>query len=251
VIRYRLDQAIVFGLRTAGKSFTLWRLDPCSVSYAGTTSTGPGQHGSKWYQWNDYKTLLRYIAAIHSAEVMRDHTIKYVPGGGQMWEIRVKDVQYRVHPFLASHPLGRMTRVGIAYPTTWIKDEHNTISIQGGELSGPAFIKISYVSTNSRFREEELYEQAHSQGYIPGLARLVAHETRSFFVQGEHGWKQKEVVVLGSGGEPLNQCKTVKELLMATYDTIESKSYVFLFSAAYLNGSPGGDGEAGCFASGY
>lgn len=49
---------------------------------------------------------------------MRDETIEYVPGGGQMWNILVEGVKYKVHPFFASYPLGRVTRVGIAYPTT-------------------------------------------------------------------------------------------------------------------------------------
>src|ERR1700748_298629 len=112
-----------------------------------------------------------------------------------MWKISVKEVQYIVHPFFASYPLGRMTRVGVAYPTAWIEGENCTL-IEGGELSGPTFIKISYVNTNSQFREEKLYKQAHSEGYIPGLARLVAHESRPFFVKSEHGLRQKEVLVL-------------------------------------------------------
>jgi hypothetical protein len=168
-----------------------------------------------------------------------------------MWEISVKEVQYRVHPFFASYPPGRTTRVGIAYPTTWIEGGDTTIAIEGGELSGPVYMKITYIDPKSRFREEKLYEQAHSRGYIPGLARLVAHESRPFFVEGEHGLRQKEVLVLGSGGEPLNKCESVKELLKVIYDAIESRSSMFMFSEAYLIGSPAGDGGAGCFASRY
>ncbi len=244
MIRYRLDQTIAFGLQTAQKKWTLWRLDPGSVLYTGTTttttSTGRDPFSPKWYQWNDYENLLQYITAIHSAELIRDRTIKYVPGGGQMWEIKVKEIQYRVHPFFASYPLGRLTRVGIAYPIT---------PTGGGELSNRAYIKISYVAENLRFREADLYELAHSNGYIPGLARLVAHELRPFFVKSEHGLRQKEVVVLGSGGEPLHKCESVYVLLKVIYDVIQSRSCVSLFSAAYLIGSPAGDGGSGCFAS--
>ena len=165
---------------------------------------------------------------------MRDETIKYVPGGGQMWNISVEGVQYRMHPFFASYPLGRVTRVGIAYPTT---------PTEGGRLSDPVYIKIGYVDTNSRFREPALYTQAHSNGYIPGLCRLVAHELRPYFVQGErHGLRQKEVIVLGTGGEPLNKCESVRELLKVMYDVIESRSCGSLFSAANLIGSPTDDG---------
>ena len=156
-----------------------------------------------------------------------------------MWKVSVKGVEYSVHPFFASYPLGRMTRVGIAYPTL----------TEGEELPGRTYMKISYVDTNSRFREAELYEKAHSHGYIPGLARLVAHESRPFFVEDKHGLRQKEVVVLGSGGEPLNRCESVKHLLMVIYDVIESRSCVSLFSAAYWICSPAGDGGRGCFAS--
>lgn len=164
-----------------------------------------------------------------------------------MWAVRVKGVEYRVHPFFASHPLGRMTRVGIAYPTTWTGN--STLPIERGKLPVPAYIKLTYVSTDSRFREEKLLDQAHSDGYIPGLVRLVAHESRPFFVEGEHGLKQKEIFVFGSGGEPLSQCETAKELLMAIYDAIESRYCVLLFSAAYLIGSPAGDGRTGCLTS--
>lgn len=248
MLRYRLDQTIVFGLLATWESWTLRRLDPCSVLYTGTTNT---DDGLEWIGWNDYEALLRYIAAIHAVESIRDDAIEYVPGGGQMWRVPIKRVQYRLHPFFASYPLGRMTRVGIAYPTALVEDGNHTIAIEGEEMSGPVYIKLSYVNTRSQFREENLYEQAHSQGYIPGLARLVAQESRPFFVENEHGLRQKEVVVLGSGGEPLNRCDSVIELLRVTYDTIQSRSCVFLFSAAYLIGSPGGDGGPGCFASRY
>jgi len=159
-----------------------------------------------------------------------------------MWRISVKEVQYRVHPFFASYPLGRMTRVGVAYPITLS---------EGGELPDPVYMKISYVDTNSRFREADLYKQAHSNGYIPGLARLVAHESRQVFVEGKRGQRQKEVVVLGSGGEPLNKCESVVELLKVIYDVIQSRSCMSLFSVAYLIGSPGDYGGRGCFASRY
>ena len=56
--------------------------------------------------------------------------------------------------------------------------------------------------------------------------------------------KLKEVVVLGSGGEPLSRCESVAELLKVVYDTIESRSCVCLFSAAYLIGSPAGNGRS-------
>jgi len=242
MIRYRLDQTIAFGLHAAEDRWTLWRLDPSSVLYAGTTGTNRYPHCQAWYMWNNYQTLLRYIIAIHSAECIRDDTIEYVHGGGQMWNISVNRVQYRVHPFFASYPPGRMTRVGIAYPITLTGD---------GELPNPVYIKISYVDTNSQFREADLYKQAHSNGYIPGLACLVSHESRPFFVKGKHGLSQKEVVVLGSGGEPLNQCKSVGVLLKVIYDVIQSRSCVSLFSVAYLIGSPGSDAGQVCFASRY
>jgi hypothetical protein len=239
VIRYRLDQTIAFGLHSAQDHWTLWRLDPSSVLYAGDTSTDSYPGDQAWYKWNDYEALLQYITAIHSAEWIRDDTIEYEPGGGQMWKISVNGVPYRVHPFFASYPLGRMTRVGIAYSITLTEDRE------------PVYIKISYVNKDSRFREADLFEQAHSRGYIPGLARLVAHELRPVFVEGKRGPKQKEVLVLGSGGEPLSKCGSVIALLKVIYDVIESKSCVSLFSSAYLIGSPTGDGGRGCFASRY
>jgi len=240
VIRYGLDQTIAFGLLAAQNRWTLWRLDPSSVLYAGTTSTDRYPECQEWYSWGNYETLLRYVIAIHSAEHIRDGTIEYVPGGGQMWNISVNKVHYRVHPFFASYPPGRLTRVGIAYPITPTGD---------GELPNPVYIKITYVDTNSRFREADLYKQAHSNGYIPGLARLVSHESRPFFVKGKHGLRQKEVVVLGSGGEPLNKCDSVVVLLKVIYDVIQSRSCMSLFSVAYLIGSPGSDGGRVCFAS--
>lgn len=151
-----------------------------------------------------------------------------------MWSISVNEVLYRMHPFFSSYPPGRMTRVGIAYPT------------EGGKPSDLAYIKISHVD---QCREEGLYLQAHSKGNIPGLVRLVGCESRPSLVKGEHGPKQKEVVVLGSGGEPLSRCGSVSELLKVIYDAIESRSCVCLFSAAYLIGSPAGNGRSGRFAS--
>ena len=144
-----------------------------------------------------------------------------------MWSISMNQVRYRMHPFFASYPPGRMTRVGIAYPT------------EGGESSDLVYLKISYVD---QCREAALYSQAHSKGTIPGLVRLVACESRPSFVKGKHGPKQKEVIVLGSGGEPLSRCESVAELLKVVYDAIESRSCVCLFSAAYLIGSPAGNG---------
>ena len=86
--------------------------------------------------------------------------------------------------------------------------------------------------------------QAHSKGNVPRLVRLVACKSRPSFVKGKHGPNQKEVVVLRSGGEPLNGCESVAALLRVIYDAIESKSCVCLFSAAYLIGSPAGSGRS-------
>ena len=63
MFRYRLDRSIAFGLHAAQQSWSLWRLELRSVSYAVTANL----ECQDWYYWKEYEHLL---PVIDSAELI-------------------------------------------------------------------------------------------------------------------------------------------------------------------------------------
>lgn len=98
-------------------------------------------------------------------------------------------------------------------------------------------IKDLYRDEARRFTEQQMLELIHSDGVVPGVVRLLAHEevkssvhegegtpirTAGFVThQGKVARRVRTRLLLGSSGERLSRAKTVSDLLKAIYDTVE------------------------------
>lgn len=81
-------------------------------------------------------------------------------------------------------------------------------------------MKECWLSKQSQFLEGPLYERGHRDGTLAGLARLIHHGQVADIPPLSLGdvERTKHRFVLGSFGEPLSQCRSVRHLLMCMYD---------------------------------
>ena len=106
------------------------------------------------------------------------------------------------------------------------------------EGKGPVVVKDSYQDNRRRYMEKKLINKIHSKGIFPGVVRtLKAAEQRLVITTAsrtkEHRTKTR--LIMGSYGESLLRAKTVKDLLMAIYDIVESSSFTLSYSRANDN----------------
>jgi len=195
----RVDMVRVFGACAKVQGYQFTRVDACGAVVSPT------------YGWSktDFNPLLRYVIAVYKSESERDKDcFTYVQGTEQIWTIKLGEV-LTVRPFYATYPPGR---------ATWVAAGFN----EEGERR---LVKVSNIDVNVRSSEQDLYEKAHSKGWIPGLARAVETKVISStpVTEGEVPIaRRKTAVVLGSTGEPLNNCGSVFEFLKVMYDALQS-----------------------------
>lgn len=195
----RVDMRRVFGLSVTSQGYHLTRIDACSAIVSST------------YQWNNqnFNNLLRYVLAVYRSESERDKSLfTYVQGTEQVWTIDLKE-KLTVRPFYSTYPPGR---------TTWVAAGFN-------HRAEHRLVKIANINVNVRSSEGALYAKAHSKGWIPGLARVVQSDVLNtpLVTGGEVSIsRQKCAVVLGSIGEPLNNCGSVLEFLKVMYDALQT-----------------------------
>jgi len=136
-------------------------------------------------------------------------------------------------PFHAGHYPGRGTWVACAIEAT-----------KGTDLSSEPKVhiaKIYWADAGSRWNEGDLYQDAHGDVGIPGLARVESHWKTGQVVSGSRKpggsiTKREQVcVILGSTGRPLNECKDVNQILGCTFDLLESKSNSRWIQSSLMN----------------
>ena len=109
-------------------------------------------------------------------------------------------------------------------------------------------IKDMYRDEARRFSEKQIIDLIHSDGIVPGVVRLVAHEEVKSSVhggeatpirtvgtvmhQGKLAHRVRTRLLLGSSGEPLSRAKSLGDLLKAIYDTVESESLITTIMAS-------------------
>ena len=106
---------------------------------------------------------------------------------------------------------------------------------------GPVVVKDAYrVVINDAYRdirrhyeEEILIKKIHRNGIFPGVVRTLEpaeHHQNITTPPSSKAQRTKTRLIMGSYGESLLRAKSVKDLLMAVYDIVESSSFPLLLT---------------------
>ncbi|KZV87641.1 hypothetical protein EXIGLDRAFT_620387 [Exidia glandulosa HHB12029] len=92
-------------------------------------------------------------------------------------------------------------------------------------------VKVSYQDTQGKFKEGELLDRVHADGWLPGVVRHTFWEREEARKVGDVTLpdndpnrivRVKETIHLGSVGDPLSQCSTPLQMLKVAYDAAET-----------------------------
>jgi hypothetical protein len=232
-LRYRPDFNFVIGLASKLSGFTFYRLSAVNAAVHPPRSQGR-------YPWTKKNTphLQKYIAAIYQAEEARYKDMTFRLEKRMIWTLLKESKMWEIFPFRCGGYPGRGSWIGAA--------------VEVGETPQSAIriAKLYWADVRARWEEGGLYEQAHKNGVIPGLATAVQHwktgKTASMSevpsplhplepvpAVEEQGFKpqqrrEQHCVMLGTRGKPLNNCKTVLDILRAMFDLVVSKCQSFV-----------------------
>ena len=246
-LRYRPDFSFVIGLASRLRGFTIYRLSAVNAAVNPPKSQQP-------YPWTQKSTphLQKYIAAIYHAEEARYNDMTFKLEKRMIWTLVKEPTKWEIFPFHCRGYPGRGTWIGAA--------------VEAGEASQSAIriAKLYWADVRARWEEGPLYEQAHAQGVIPGLATAVQHwktgkttlmsevpspeecestpvlpplhspepvpavEEQESKLQRSQQIREQYCVMLGTHGKPLNNCETVLHILRAMFDLLVSKCQCFV-----------------------
>ncbi|OSD01864.1 hypothetical protein PYCCODRAFT_1468165 [Trametes coccinea BRFM310] len=186
------------------------------VVYSSPVGIGASEHKP----WGDYASLCAYIYSLYvppEGHVLYDRTIvAQEPAGSPLgkpaWAIETKDGVYSGASIIFfGNSWGRGTTVFQAK-----RKEHSVI------------IKDAYIDCGHRNDEAELLQPVHEHGRLPGVVRCITAEDvkngdDSIISQMKDCTftKKKRRMVLADIGQELYLAKSVNDLLMAIYDTLE------------------------------
>ena len=183
-------------------------------------------------EWKHENTpsLQKFIAAVYQTQRSRYEKMNYLQNSLQAWSIRDGSKSVRrwdMLPFFPGHYPGRGTWVACAIEAT-----EATEATEAADLSPPKLyiVKVYWADAGSKFNEGDLYQAAHGDSKIPGLAHIVDYWKTGKVVSGRRKpggpitTREQVCVILGSTGRPLNECKDVNQILRCIFDLLESKS---------------------------
>ena len=178
-------------------------------------------------EWKHENTpsLQKFIAAVYQTQRSRYEKMNYLQNSLQAWSLQDGSESIRrwdMFPFHTGHYPGRGTWVACAVEATEATDPSPGPKVH--------IAKIYWADAGSKWNEGDLYQDAHGDVKIPGLAHVIDHWKTGKVVSGSRKpgrpiTKREQVcVILGSTGRPLNECKDVNQILGCIFDLLESKS---------------------------
>ena len=203
--------------------YGLWA---CRQYYPVFWSDASGMIASAHSSWDDCELLAAYVYSLYhppKGHILFDTTITAadeVPENldRARWTIkgyRNEDYADCEWIFVGS-PWGRRTNV-------W---KH-----EGRE--GPTVIKDAYRDNRRRYEEHLLLNKVHHKGIFPGVVRTMKRPKtfpKIITAAKPDERRTKTRLIMGSYGESLLRAKSVKDLLMAVYDIVESSSFPLLLT---------------------
>jgi hypothetical protein len=203
MLRYRPDLSIAYGILAVKDSFTIFKLEPYRLQHLQESS------------WDSIEGLQQFVAAIYYASDNRNSTLNFVPRGRGLWRMELEEKILYMYPFYASHSPGKGTWVAAGYR-----------SDDGSRCSQPLIFKLSWGVEDHGRLEGDMYDLAHRDGWISGLARPLLWSSPGISIQHRSkGGKviilQRHCVILERAGSPLSKCDTVLDILKCMYDLLE------------------------------
>jgi hypothetical protein len=204
MLRYRPDLSAAYGILARKSGFTTFKLDAF------------GLQRLEKLTWDFTTDLQQFVADVYRASDNRNSTLDFVPQGRGLWRMQLEQKTFYMYPFYAGHFPGRGTWVAAGY--------------QNGKPSQlPLIIKLSWTNRAKNQLEGELYDLAHQDGWIPGLARPLLWSNPGIEIHqksniGPINVLERHCVVLESSGGPLSQCGSVLDVLKTMYDLLEGKN---------------------------
>lgn len=179
-------------------------------------------------EWKDKNTpsLQGFITAVYQTQRSRYESMNYLQGSLQAWSLKHGSRCWDMVPFHAGRYPGQGTWVACAIETTE-KTEVTKVTSLGAKVY---IIKSYWADAGSRWNEGDLYQDAHGDCDIPGLAHIVDYWKTGKVVSGSQKpggpimAREHVCVILSSAGGSLNECKDVNEILGSMFDLLESKS---------------------------
>ena len=170
--------------------------------------------------WTDTDLLVAYLYSHYhppDRHFLWDDTIRWTephgPGLSPSWEIVCDGKLYKDgHLIFIGEPWSRLTTA------------FNIEDPSGKRV----IIKDSYRSAGRRFKEEDILDHIHAEGDFLGVVRMKLHETVMgddghlvFDLKGQDDKKTRERCILLDTGCSFLKARSVQDLLMAAYDTLE------------------------------
>ncbi|KAF8519967.1 hypothetical protein JB92DRAFT_3141597 [Gautieria morchelliformis] len=124
----------------------------------------------------------------------------------------VRDVEYSVFDLFHGSGFSRQVYVGLGATAT-----------RSTGIPKVIVLKVYCRDVTRRFREEEILQEIHKDGYLPGVPRISKDASERPFQFPGHKDHTREacMVPLTTTGESLSKCKDVLQFLKAMYDLTE------------------------------
>ena len=124
-----------------------------------------------------------------------------------------KTVQYVIFDLFHGSGFGRQVYVGVGARQT-----------PSGSSPQVIVLKVYCRERARRFREEEILQEIHKEGYVPGVPRICKNMVEQPFVLPAHRLDPEReacMIPLATTGESLSMCKDVLQFFKAMYDLTE------------------------------
>ncbi|EJD46872.1 hypothetical protein AURDEDRAFT_163934 [Auricularia subglabra TFB-10046 SS5] len=230
--RYRPDLPTIHAFSLGRRTIRLVTLNACGLTES------PAYPATAIWPW------IAHVVQVYQAYEARDRTIQHCSAQQSFyrWDVRTSTDAIAVTPFHVGHAPGRTTFACFEVDRLPPDPHAATNAAILAELdqtfdSGVAqgFWKLSWQRTTPRSSERELLDYAHRDGWVPGLVRhhtetssRDAFEDAIYDPSGTHPrGRVKDILHLGSVGQPLSQCETAGDLLDAMYDLIVTHLHLF------------------------
>ncbi|GJJ08996.1 hypothetical protein Clacol_003217 [Clathrus columnatus] len=221
LLQYRPDKVYTFGMSCNQELYQFYYADACI------------QKSSPVFRWKD--SLDEFIQFVYTLYFNYENDIgrdKSYTLHGVMWQQQPKAVNAsarwrvsfdgrtnEVQRIFARKGKGRRTWLGIGQEINEFSTVTNT-----PEKDRIRIVKDMWRDTSRRFKESEILNHIHKDGYIAGVVRHISASPVSELTVADpiKGDRMKERVVMASTGLRLSACESVLDFLKVMYDLVET-----------------------------
>ncbi|EJD44234.1 hypothetical protein AURDEDRAFT_166625 [Auricularia subglabra TFB-10046 SS5] len=228
--RYRPDLATVHAFRiskAAGEGSHAYEIVLASINACGLTLSTPDVI-------TGLDAWIAHVVLVYHSDATRNTSLTFAASQRlfSRWEVQLGNRRVlALAPFYVAPPPGRVTFATFVVGEVSLPNA-DALALKGrfGDDETVGFVKFSWQSKDAVWKEENLLNHLHKDGWLPGLVRN--HHSRlvdpGLTVEqvglADRPRRVFEMLHLGSIGEPLSQCQDPMEILMAAYDILETSA---------------------------